>query len=71
MTDMIAHQGLGSVYTGAEYILAVLKEKDRLSYSRRGEPGDNAVNKSFFLRLKENGGMFSLKHKVLMNYKRW
>lgn len=53
MTDMIAHQDLGSVYTGAEYILAVLKEKDRLSYSRRGEPGDNAVNKPFFLRLKE------------------
>jgi len=50
---MIAHQDRGSVYTGAEYILAVLKEKGRLSYSRRGEPGDNAVNESFFSRLKE------------------
>ena len=32
---------------------SVLKEKCRLSYSRRGEPGDNAVNESFFSRLKE------------------
>ena len=53
MTDMIAHQDRGSIYAGAEYILAVLKEKGRLSYSRRGEPGDNAVNESFFSRLKE------------------
>lgn len=53
LTDMIAHQDRGSVYTGADYILAVLKEKCRLSYSRRGEPGDNAVNESFFSRLKE------------------
>jgi len=53
LTDMIAHQDRGSVYTGVDYILAVLKEKCRLSYSRRGEPGDNAVNESFFSRLKE------------------
>ena len=32
---------------------SVLKEKCRLSYCRRGEPGDNAVNESFFSRLKE------------------
>lgn len=51
--DMVIHQDRGSVYTGAEYISAVLKEKVRLSYSRRGEPGDNAVNEAFFSRLKE------------------
>ena len=53
LAEIIAHQDRGSVYTGADYILAVLKEKCRLSYSRRGEPGDNAVNESFFSRLKE------------------
>jgi transposase InsO family protein len=53
MAEIIAHQDHGSVYTGAEYILAVLKEKCHLCYSRRGKPGDNAVNESFFSRLKE------------------
>ena len=50
---IIVHQDRGSIYTGSEYIAAVLKEKCRLSYSRRGEPGDNAVNESFFSRFKE------------------
>ncbi len=53
MSGIIIHQDRGSIYTGSEYIAAVLKEKCRLSYSRRGEPGDNAVNESFFSRLKE------------------
>lgn len=52
-TGLIIHQDRGSVYTGSEYISSVLKEKCRLSYSRKGEPGDNAVNESFFSRLKE------------------
>lgn len=50
---IIFHQDRGSIYTGFEYISIVLKSKCRLSYSRRGEPGDNAVNESFFSRFKE------------------
>lgn len=50
---IIFHQDRGSIYTGSEYISTVLKSKGRLSYSRRGEPGDNAVNESFFSRFKE------------------
>lgn len=53
LEGLIIHQDRGSVYTGSEYISAVLKEKCRLSYSRSGEPGDNAVNEAFFSRLKE------------------
>jgi putative transposase len=53
LPGIIIHQDRGSIYTGSEYIAAVLKEKCRLSYSRRGEPGDNAVNESFFSRFKE------------------
>jgi len=50
---IIVHQDRGSVYTGIDYVMAILKGKFRLSYSRRGEPGDNAVNESFFSRFKE------------------
>jgi transposase InsO family protein len=46
-------QDRGSIYTGSEYISTVLKSNCRLSHSRRGEPGDNAVNESFFSRFKE------------------
>lgn len=53
LPGIIIHQDRGSIYTGAEYIAAVLNEKCRLSYSRRGEPGDNAVNEAFFSRFKE------------------
>jgi putative transposase len=53
LAGIIVHQDRGSIYTGSEYISGVLKEKCRLSYSRRGEPGDNAVNESFFSRFKE------------------
>ncbi len=53
LAGIIVHQDRGSIYTGSEYIAAVLNEKCRLSYSRRGEPGDNAVNESFFSRFKE------------------
>jgi transposase InsO family protein len=31
----------------------LLKNKIQISYSRKGEPGDNAVNESFFSRLKD------------------
>lgn len=52
-SGMIVHQDRGSIYTGTEYVAAVLNAQFRLSYSRKGEPGDNAVNESFFSRLKE------------------
>lgn len=52
-SSLIFHQDRGSVYTGCEYVTAVLSQKFQLSYSRTGEPGDNAVNESFFSRLKE------------------
>lgn len=51
--NIIMHQDRGSVYTSTEYITTVLSHDLRLSYSRKGEPGDNAVNESFFSRFKE------------------
>jgi transposase InsO family protein len=50
---VIFHQDRGSIYTSAEYTSCVLSKKGTLSFSRTGEPGDNAVNESFFSRLKE------------------
>jgi len=50
---IVFHQDQGSVYTGAEYTTATLEAGGTLSFSRKGEPGDNAVNESFFSRLKE------------------
>ena len=49
---LIVHQDRGSVYTAELYVRAVRSAGHLLSYSRRGEPGDNAVNESFFSRLK-------------------
>lgn len=49
---LIVHQDRGSVYTAELYVRAVRSGGHLLSYSRRGEPGDNAVNESFFSRLK-------------------
>lgn len=52
--SVIFHQDQGSVYTGIVYVSYVLCViKSTLSYSRKGTPGDNAVNESFFSRLKE------------------
>lgn len=50
---IVFHQDRGSIYTGNAYVTTVLDSKFRLSYSRTGEPGDNAVNESFFSRLKD------------------
>jgi len=50
---IIIHQDRGSVYTSIDYTAEVLSYDFHLSYSRTGEPGDNAVNESFFSRLKE------------------
>jgi len=50
---MILHQDRGSVYTSDDYVAEGLSLGFHLSYSRKGEPGDNAVNESFFSRFKE------------------
>ena len=71
MAKMISHQDRGSVYTGADYMHTVMEEKCRLSYSRRGEPGDNAVNKSFFRGSRNNDVMFSMRNRALINYKKY
>jgi len=50
---IILHQDRGSVYTSDDYVAEALSLGFHLSYSRKGEPGDNAVNESFFSRFKE------------------
>ena len=49
---IIMHQDRGSIYTSNDYTATVLSTGMYLSYSRTGAPGDNAVNESFFSRLK-------------------
>jgi putative transposase len=53
LTRIIFHQDRGTQYTSADYIIAVLNAGAYLSYSKKGEPGDNAVNEAFFSRLKD------------------
>jgi putative transposase len=50
---IIFHQDRGSVYTSEGYVSYLLKKEILISYSRKGEPGDNAVNESFFSRFKD------------------
>lgn len=50
---LIVHQDRGTAYTSHGYVQGLLNEHVRLSYSRTGEPGDNAVNEAFFSRFKE------------------
>ena len=50
---IVFHQDRGSVYTSDEYVGALIDAKSKVSYSRSGEPGDNAVNESFFSRFKD------------------
>jgi len=52
----IVHQDKGSINTSYHYVRCVQKRKCTLSYSRTGMPGDNAVNESFFSRLKDEWG---------------
>ena len=52
LRELVVHQDRGSVYTSDAYVRAVSSLGFSLSYSRRGEPGDNAVNEAFFSRLK-------------------
>lgn len=47
------HQDQGSVFTSTDYTTEVLETGAYLSFSRKGEPGDNAVNEAFFSRLKD------------------
>jgi transposase InsO family protein len=56
LPKLIQHQDRGSVYTGARYVSTVRRSGCYLSYSRTGEPGDNAVNEAFFSRLKQEKG---------------
>lgn len=52
LRGLIVHQDRGSVYTADAYVRCLLNQGCLLSYSRRGEPGDNAVNEAFFSRFK-------------------
>ena len=53
LTKLIQHQDRGTPYTSADYITGVLDTGAGLSYSKAGEPGDNAVNEAFFSRFKQ------------------
>lgn len=53
LIGIIFHQDQGSVYTSTDYTTEVLETGAYLSFSRKGEPGDNAVNEAFFSRLKD------------------
>jgi putative transposase len=53
LVKIIFHQDRGVQYTSAGYTAAVLTTGAWLSFSKKGEPGDNAVNEAFFSRLKE------------------
>jgi transposase InsO family protein len=52
-SKIIFHSDRGTQYTSTDYIGAIFKIGGFLSYSKKGEPGDNAVNEAFFSRLKE------------------
>ena len=52
LKEIIFYQDRGTQYTSADYTTTVL-DKGYLSFSKKGEPGDNAVNEAFFSRLKE------------------
>lgn len=56
LAGIIFHQDQGSVYTSTDYTTEVLETEAYLSFSRKGEPGDNAVNEAFFSRLKDEQG---------------
>jgi putative transposase len=53
LARIIFHQDQGSVFTSTDYTTEVLETGAYLSFSRKGEPGDNAVNEAFFSRLKD------------------
>jgi putative transposase len=53
LSKIIFHSDRGSVYTSSGYVSELLEAGVYISYSKKGEPGDNAVNEAFFSRLKE------------------
>lgn len=53
LAQVIFHSDRGTQYTSLDYVAAVLSTNASLSYSKKAEPGDNAVNEAFFSRLKE------------------
>ena len=53
LKEIIFHQDRGTQYTSTDYIAAILGTGAYLSFSKKGEPGDNAVNEAFFSRFKE------------------
>lgn len=53
LIKIIFHQDRGTQYTSADYTTEVLEVGGFLSFSKTGEPGDNAVNEAFFSRLKD------------------
>lgn len=53
LAKVVFHSDRGTQYTSLDYSTAVLSKDAYLSYSKKGEPGDNAVNEAFFSRLKE------------------
>jgi transposase InsO family protein len=53
VSECIVHQDRGSINTSHEYVSCILKSGCTLSYSRKGKPGDNAVNESFFSKVKD------------------
>lgn len=53
LKGIIFHQDRGTQYTSGGYVTTVLGSSAFLSFSKKGEPGDNAVNEAFFSRLKQ------------------
>ena len=53
IAKIIFHQDRGTQYTSADYTTTVLETNAYLSFSKKGKPGDNAVNEAFFSRLKD------------------
>jgi len=53
LKKIIVHQDRGTQYTSTDHVTTVLETDAYLSFSKTGEPGDNAVNEAFFSRLKE------------------
>ncbi len=52
MNKVIIHQDQGAIFTGYEYVSALVLDDVTLSYSRVGKPQDNPGLESFFGRLK-------------------
>jgi transposase InsO family protein len=56
LSTVYMHQDQGSVFTGYEYVAALVSDGITPSYSRKATPGDNPAMESFFGRLKDEWG---------------